>query len=109
MAVGASARTDLSGVPGSAARLGLRTVRESPGAPSRISPKTSSCQGTSRTISGVQRSAKISAPRAIGQHCGAVRRTARLRRLVEVKTTYDPTPSSTTTGTSARKVKVSRR
>ena len=43
-------------------------VRESPGAPSRISLKFPQPRYRLRMISGVQRSAKISAPRAIGQY-----------------------------------------
>ena len=43
-------------------------VWESPGAPSRISPKVSQPRCRLRMINGVQRSAKISAPRAMGQY-----------------------------------------
>ena len=43
-------------------------VRESPGAPSRISLKLPQPGYRFRMVSGVQRSAKISAPRAIGQY-----------------------------------------
>ena len=43
-------------------------VRDSPGAPSRISPKLPQPRYRLRMITGVQRSAKISAPRAIGQY-----------------------------------------
>src|SRR5262249_28550181 len=43
-------------------------VRESPGAPARISLKLSQPTCRLRMISGVQRSAKISAPRAMGQY-----------------------------------------
>ena len=46
-----------------------RSVWESPGAPSRISPKVSQPRCRLRMINGVQRSAKISEPRAIGQYC----------------------------------------
>src|SRR5262245_39613013 len=45
------------------------SVRESPGAPSRISLKFPQPRYRLRMISGVQRSAKISAPRAMGQYC----------------------------------------
>src|SRR5262245_56606929 len=45
------------------------SVRESPGAPSRISLKLPQPRYRLRMISGVQRSAKISAPRAMGQYC----------------------------------------
>jgi hypothetical protein len=55
--------------------LGER-VRESPGAPSRISPKVSQPRCRLRMINGVQRSAKISAPRAIGQYWPYVLTTA---------------------------------
>src|SRR5262245_12948809 len=43
-------------------------VRESPGAPSRISLKFAQPRCRLRMIRGVQRSAKISAPRAMGQY-----------------------------------------
>ena len=43
-------------------------VRESPGAPARISLKLPQPRYRLRMISGVQRSAKISAPRAMGQY-----------------------------------------
>jgi hypothetical protein len=40
-----------------------------PGCTSRISPKVSQPGCRLRMINGVQRSAKVSAPRAIGQYC----------------------------------------
>src|SRR5262245_285105 len=49
-------------------RRWLRSVREIPGAPARISLNVSQPSSRLRTITGVQRLAKISAPRTIGQY-----------------------------------------
>ena len=46
----------------------MRAVSVNPGAPTRISPKVSQPRYRLRMISGVHRSAKSSAPRAIGQY-----------------------------------------
>jgi hypothetical protein len=52
----------------SARRRWLSRLRGMPGAPSRMDPNESQPTSRLRTTSGVQRSAKISAPLAIGQY-----------------------------------------